>query len=86
MAYERALSAEEEERLPGELKKMGMEVNVLTPEQTAVFKKRVQPVYDMMRDAIGAGNMSLMLAEVEKAGKEAAKTGKATKKKQKAKK
>jgi tripartite ATP-independent transporter DctP family solute receptor len=86
VAYERAVSAEEEERLPGELKKLGMVVNVLTPEQMAVFKKRVQPVYDMMRDTIGAGNMSLVLAEVEKAGKEAAKSGKATKKKRKSKK
>lgn len=80
VAYERALSAEEEKRLPRELEKLGMVVSVLTPAQTAVFKKRVQPVYDTMRDAIGAGNMSLVLAEVKKVTEEVAKNKEKSKK------
>jgi tripartite ATP-independent transporter DctP family solute receptor len=67
VAYERAVSAEEEKRLPEELKKKGMQVNNLTPEQIAAFKMKVQPVYAMVQEAIGVDNMKLMLAEVEKA-------------------
>jgi tripartite ATP-independent transporter DctP family solute receptor len=69
VAYERAVSAEEEKVLPEELKKKGMQVNELTPAQIAVFKAKVQPVYTMVQDAIGADNMKLMVAEVEKAEK-----------------
>jgi TRAP-type transport system periplasmic protein len=69
VAYERAVSAEEEKALPEELKKKGMQVNYLTRDQIAVFKDRVQPVYAMVQDAVGADNMKLMLAEVEKAEK-----------------
>ena len=69
VAYERAVSAEEEKRLPEELKKKGMQVNNLTPEQIAAFKMKVQPVYAMVQEAIGADNMKLMLTEVEKAEK-----------------
>jgi tripartite ATP-independent transporter DctP family solute receptor len=80
VAYERAVSAEEEKRLPEELKKKGMQVNNLTPEQIAVFKAKVQPVYAMVQEAIGADNMKLMLAEVEKAEKALAAPAKAGKK------
>jgi tripartite ATP-independent transporter DctP family solute receptor len=66
VAYERALSAEEEKRLPEELKKKGMLVNALTPEQIAAFRERVKPVYAMAQEYIGADNMKLMQAEVEK--------------------
>jgi tripartite ATP-independent transporter DctP family solute receptor len=66
VAYERALSAEEERRLPEELRKKGMQVNALTPEQIAVFRERVKPVYTMVQEAVGAENMKLMQAEVEK--------------------
>jgi len=69
VAYERAVSAEEEKRLPEELMKKGMQVNTLTPAQIAVFKDRVQPVYAMVEGTVGADNMKLMLAEVEKAEK-----------------
>jgi len=69
VAYERAVSAEEEKALPEELRKKGMQVNYLTTAQIAVFKAKVQPVYEMSREAIGADNMKLMLAEVEKAEK-----------------
>jgi len=69
VAYERAVSAEEEKRLPEELKKKGMQVNDLTPAQIAVFKLKVQPVYAMVQETVGADNMKLMLAEVEKAEK-----------------
>lgn len=69
VAYERAVSAEEEKRLPEELKKKGMQVNNLTPAQIAVFKEKVQPVYAMVQETVGADNMKLMLAEVEKAEK-----------------
>ncbi len=67
VAYERAVSAEEEKRLPEELKKKGMQVNNPTPAQIAAFKAKVQPVYAMVQEAIGADNMKLMLTEVEKA-------------------
>lgn len=67
VAYERALSAEEEKRLPEELKKKGMQVNTLTPAQIAAFRERVKPVYAMAQEYIGAENMKLMLAEVERA-------------------
>ncbi len=66
VAYERALSAEEEKRLPEELKKKGMQVNALTPTQIAVFRERVKPVYGMVQEYVGAENMKLMQSEVEK--------------------
>ena len=69
VAYERAVSAEEEKSLPEELKKKGMQVNDLTPAQIAVFKERVKPVYAMVQEAIGVEHMKLMLSEVEKAEK-----------------
>ncbi len=69
VAYERALSAEEEKRLPEELKKKGMQVNALTPAQIAVFRERVKPVYTMVGEYVGAENMKLMQAEVDKAAK-----------------
>jgi tripartite ATP-independent transporter DctP family solute receptor len=69
VAYERTVSAEEEIRLPEELMKKGMQVNNLTPAQIAVFKAKVQPVYAMVQETVGADNMKLMLAEVEKAEK-----------------
>ncbi len=76
VAYERALSAEEERDLPEKLKGLGMQVNTLTPSQLAVFKQRVKPVYKTVEDSIGADNIKLMLAEVEKAEKELAKPAK----------
>lgn len=69
VAYERAVSAEEEKTLPEVLKKKGMQVNTLTPAQIAVFKDRVKPVYAMIEGTVGADNMKLMLAEVAKAEK-----------------
>lgn len=72
VVYERAIAGEEEKSLPEELKKKGMQVNALTPAQVAVFKERVKPVYTTMQDSIGPENLKLMLAEVEKAGKETA--------------
>jgi TRAP-type C4-dicarboxylate transport system substrate-binding protein len=69
VAYERAVSAEEEKALPEVLKKKGMQVNMLTPGQIAAFRDRVKPVYAMVQEAIGADNMNLMLAEVAKAEK-----------------
>jgi tripartite ATP-independent transporter DctP family solute receptor len=66
VAYERALSAEEEKRLPEELKKKGMQVNALTPAQIAVFREKVKPVYGMVQEYVGAENMKLMQSEVEK--------------------
>ncbi len=69
VAYERQLSAEEEKRLPEELRKKGMQVNALTPAQIAVFRERVKPVYAMVGEYVGADNMKLMQAEVEKAAK-----------------
>jgi len=69
VAYERAVSAEEEARLPEVLKKKGMQVNTLTPAQVAAFRDRVKSVYATMEPTIGADNMKLMLAEVAKAEK-----------------
>jgi TRAP-type C4-dicarboxylate transport system substrate-binding protein len=69
VAYERAVSAEEEKALPEVLKKKGMQVNTLTPDQIAVFRDRVKPVYAMIEGAVGADNMKLMLSEVAKAEK-----------------
>ena len=80
VAYERAVSAEEEKRLPEELKKKGMQVNNLTPAQIAAFKTKVQPVYAMVQEAIGADNMKLMLTEVAKAEKALAAPAKGGKK------
>src|SRR5512143_2382272 len=67
VAYERAVSAEEEKALPEVLRKKGMQVNTLTLEQIAAFRDRVKPVYSMVEGAVGADNMKLMLAEVAKA-------------------
>lgn len=69
VAFQRHLSAEEEKRLPEELKKKGMQVNALTPEQVAVFRERVKPVYSMVEEYVGADNLKLMHSEVEKAAK-----------------
>jgi TRAP-type C4-dicarboxylate transport system substrate-binding protein len=69
VAYERQLSAEEERRLPEQLRKKGMQVNVLTDAQLAAFRERVKPVYTMVEEYVGTENMKLMAAEVEKATK-----------------
>ena len=69
VAYERAVSAEEEKNLPEVLKRKGMQVNTLTPAQIAVFKERVTPVYAMVGEYVGADNMKLMQEEVAKAEK-----------------
>ena len=69
VAYERQLSAEEERRLPEELRRKGMQVNVLTDAQLAAFRERVKPVYSMVEEYVGAENMKLMASEVEKAAK-----------------
>jgi TRAP-type transport system periplasmic protein len=69
VAFQRQLSADEERRLPEELKKKGMQVNALTPEQVAVFRERVKPVYSMVEEYVGADNLKLMHSEVEKAAK-----------------
>ncbi|NJD61201.1 MAG: DctP family TRAP transporter solute-binding subunit [Deltaproteobacteria bacterium] len=69
VAYERAVSAEEERALPEKLKALGMQVNSLTPAQFSAFKERVKPVYKTMEPSIGADNLKTMLAEVEKAEK-----------------
>jgi len=66
VAYERALSAEEEKRLPQELARKGMQVNALTPAQISVFREKVKPVYGMVQEYVGAENLNLMLSEVEK--------------------
>src|SRR5512143_2106081 len=66
VAYERAISAEEEKRLPEELRRKGMQVNALTPAQIAVFRERVKPVDAMVQEYVGADNVRLMQAEVEK--------------------
>jgi tripartite ATP-independent transporter DctP family solute receptor len=80
VAYERAVSAEEEKALPEELKKKGMQVNVLTPAQIAVFREKIHPVYNMVQEYVGADNMRLMLTEVEKADKALAAPAKGEKK------
>jgi tripartite ATP-independent transporter DctP family solute receptor len=80
VAYERAISAEEEKALPEELKKKGMQVNVLTPAQIAVFREKIHPVYNMVQEYVGADNMRLMLTEVEKADKALAAPAKGEKK------
>jgi tripartite ATP-independent transporter DctP family solute receptor len=67
VAYERTVSAEEEVALPEVLKKKGMQVNTLTPDQIAVFRDRVKPVYATVEGTVGAENMKLMLSEVSKA-------------------
>ena len=66
VAYERAVSAEEEKRLVEVLKQKGMQVNALTPAQIAVFREKVKPVYGMVQEYVGAENMKLMQSEVEK--------------------
>jgi tripartite ATP-independent transporter DctP family solute receptor len=66
VAYERALSAEEEKRLPEELARKGMKVNALTPAQISAFRDKVKPVYAMAQEYVGADNMKLMQSEVEK--------------------
>ncbi len=66
VAYERAISADEERRLPEVLKKKGMQVNTLSPAQIAAFRERVKPVYSMVQEYVGADNMKLMQSEVEK--------------------
>jgi tripartite ATP-independent transporter DctP family solute receptor len=78
VSFERALSAEEERVLPEKLKALGMQVNTLTPAQLALFKEKVKPVYSTMEASIGADNIKLMLAEVEKAEKASAKPEKKT--------
>lgn len=69
VAYERVVSAEEENRLPEVLRKKGMQVDMLTPAQIAVFRDRVKPVYAMVGEYVGAENMKLMQEEVAKAEK-----------------
>jgi tripartite ATP-independent transporter DctP family solute receptor len=69
VAYERAVSAEEEKRLPAELQKRGMQVNTLSPAQIAAFRDRVKPVYAMVQEYVGADILKAMQAEVDKAAR-----------------
>src|SRR5512142_3209966 len=69
VAYERQLSADEERRLPEELKKKGMQVNALSPAQVSAFRERVKPVYSMVEEYVGKDNLKLMLSEVDRAAK-----------------
>jgi TRAP-type transport system periplasmic protein len=66
VAFERALSADEEKRLPQELAKKGMQVNTLTPAQIAAFRDRAKPVYAMVQEYVGADIMKLMQSEVDR--------------------
>ncbi len=66
VSFERTISAEEEKRLPEELRKKGMQVNALSAAQIATFRDRVKPVYTMVQEYVGPENVKLMQAEVER--------------------
>ena len=47
---------------PDELRKLGMEIHIQTPEEIAMFKKIFTPMYDMyLRDAGETGHKLLSL-------------------------
>ncbi|WP_078410326.1 TRAP transporter substrate-binding protein [Priestia abyssalis] len=51
--YQRQLSAEQDAKFLNELKKNGMEVNELTPEQKEAFRQAALPIYDKYASEIG---------------------------------
>ena len=51
---QRKLSDKQEQKFLADLKKAGMQINDLTPEQKAAFVKATQPVYDQFKDQLGA--------------------------------
>ena len=75
MAYQRKIVADEDMRLIEELAAQGMTVHVLQQEEIAVFRSVCSGVYDEFGPKIGKEIVSLLLAEVEKAGAETAGVG-----------
>lgn len=51
--YERHVSRSMNDQIKEELKREGMQVTELTPEQVKVFQDKLEPVYDNWRDKIG---------------------------------
>jgi tripartite ATP-independent transporter DctP family solute receptor len=51
--YQRQLSAEQDAKFLEELKKNGMEINELTPEQKEAFRQAALPIYDKYAAEIG---------------------------------
>lgn len=51
---QRALAEEQEHKFLDELKKVGLQINELTPEEKQLFIDATLPVYDQFKDIIGA--------------------------------
>jgi C4-dicarboxylate-binding protein DctP len=56
---ERAINEKQEKGMLEEMKKMGLQVNVLTSEQKKAFIAATLPIYDQFKDRIGADMVEL---------------------------
>lgn len=63
---QRQLAREQDEKWLVELKKSGMEINELSPEQLDAFRKASLPVYDKYKDQIGEGTIREILKSNDK--------------------
>ncbi|WP_106476451.1 TRAP transporter substrate-binding protein [Phytohalomonas tamaricis] len=62
--YERQVSRDMNDQAKAELKKEGLEITELTPEQLKAFKQKVQPVYEAYREKIGEPIFSSVMKDV----------------------
>ncbi len=65
-AAQQAMFEEEEGKAMAQIKKDGMIVNDLTPEQRKAFQDKVAPVYQQFRDEIGGELVDLILSYSKK--------------------
>jgi tripartite ATP-independent transporter DctP family solute receptor len=56
---ERAINETQEKGMLEEMKKLGLQVNVLTPDQKKAFITATLPIYDQFKDRIGADMVEL---------------------------
>lgn len=63
-AYQRQVSRESEAKFLAELKERGMEVNELTPEESARMREKLQPVIDKFSKDLGGELGAEMAAEI----------------------
>ncbi len=67
MNYERKVVAQEDQDLPAELEKSGMDVTRLNADQLAVFQKALQPVYAEYKQKLGPDFVELFENGVKEA-------------------
>jgi TRAP-type C4-dicarboxylate transport system substrate-binding protein len=68
VAYQRALAERENADALGKLIKGGMKYDELPKPELAKFREAARPVYDKIRERIGATSMDLALKAIKECG------------------